>query len=122
KSRAEIESELVFLKPFHTILLQCSLGQPDGSSIYASEREVRSRAYLRLEDGTELRPLDKVPPMVSATVAAMKSLIEAEGDAGSANTHILIFPSAKDNKPITDPSKKGKLTLVLRADKRFGPV
>ncbi len=122
KSRAEIERDLAFLKPFHTITIQCSMDQPDGSNLYASEKEVRSRAFLKLEDGTELHPLDKVPPMVSATVAAMKSLIEAEGDAGSANMHILIFPSTKDNKPVIDSSKKGKLTLVLRADKRFRPV
>lgn len=122
KSRAETERELAFLKPFHTVAIQCSLEQPDGTSLYASEKEVRSRAFLKLEDGTELLPLDKVPPMVSATVAAMKTLIEAEGDAGSANTHILIFPSTKNNKPVVDSSKKSKLTLVLRADNRFRPV
>lgn len=121
-NRAETERELAFLKPFHTITIQCSVEQPDGSSLYASEKEVRSRAFLKLEDGTELLPVDKVPPLVSATVAAMKTLIEAEGDAGSANMHILIFPSTKANKPVVDSSKKSKLTLVLRADKRFSPV
>jgi hypothetical protein len=119
KSRAQVENDLAFLKPYHAIFVQSSLDQADGSSLYATEKEVLGRASLMLEDGTELKPLDKIPPLVSATLAAMKAIIRAEGDAGSANLHILLFPSANNNKPVIDAGKKGKLTLVMKGDKRF---
>ena len=47
-------------------------------------------------------------------------MFSAEGDAGSANMHVLVFPAnGPDNKPIVEASKKDKLTLVLKADHQF---
>jgi hypothetical protein len=75
------------------------------------------RAFLKTGDGEEIPPVDKVPPMVSATVEAMKKLMSAEGDEGSAAMHVLLFPTKTNaGKTIIDTSRKGKLTLALKAD------
>ena len=42
-SRAEVERRLRFLKPYHTIVVQCGLTQYDGSTAYASQRDVCAR-------------------------------------------------------------------------------
>jgi hypothetical protein len=119
-TRDKVEKDLKFLKPYQTIIVQCSIENDDGEDSYASEKEVRARAVLKLADGTEIRPVKRAPPLVSATVAAMKKMMASEGDAGSANLHVLLFPAkTKDGKPVIDASKKGKLTLVLKGDKRF---
>ncbi len=120
KSLADAEREVRFLKPFHVIAVQVALDQDDGSKVYSGEKAVRGRASLRLEQGGELKPLDRVPPLVSASVEAMKKMISAEGDAGSANIHVLIFPATTtDRKPVIDTAKKGKLTLVLKSQGPF---
>jgi hypothetical protein len=119
-TKAEAERGLDFLRPYLTLVVQSSIDQPDGRSTYASEKEVRARAVLKLSDGTEVYPLDSVPPLVSATMSAMKTLIAAEGDAGSANVHIIVFPAlTKQAQKIVDTTRKDKLTLVLKADARF---
>lgn len=119
-TKAEAEKTLEFLKPYLTMVVQSSSTQADGTSVYANENEVRARAALKLPDGSEVYPLEKPPPIVSATMAAMKSAIAAEGDAGSANMHILVFPAiSKQGQKIVDTARKDKLTLVLRADKKF---
>lgn len=56
-SRAGVERRLRFLKPYHTIFVQCSLTQDDGSTAYASQRDVSARAVLRLDNGEEIVPL-----------------------------------------------------------------
>lgn len=120
KDREQVEKELKFLKPYHTIIVQCGLDREDGSTAYASQRDVRARAVLRLDKGVEIPALDKVPPLVSATVEAMKTLFAAEGDEGGANMHVLLFPATtKDGTPVIDTSKKEKLTLVLKANGLF---
>src|SRR5262249_42944853 len=114
KTRAQVEKDLTFLKPYHTIIVQCGFDKDDGSSAYASQKVVRARAFLKALDGEEIPPVDKVPPMVSATVEAMKKLMSAEGDEGSAAMHVLLFPAkTKAGKTIIDTSRKGKLTLAL---------
>ncbi len=97
-SRADAEKELKFLEPFHVILIQASWDQEVGTSVYSNEKEVRGRASLRLEQGEELKPLDRVPPLVSAAVEAMKKRIASEGDAGGANIHVLIFPATTTDR------------------------
>lgn len=119
-TRAEAEKTLEFMKPYLTMVVQSSSTLADGTSAYASENEVRARAALKLPDGSVVTPLAKVPPMVSDLMAAMKTAIAAEGDAGSANMHILVFPAtSKQGQKIVDTARKDKLTLVLRADKKF---
>lgn len=119
-TRAAAERDLDYLKPYITMVVQSSIDQPDGSSVYSSEKEIRARAVLRLADGTDALPLDKVPPLVSATLAAMKAVISSEGDAGSANMHILVFQAfTKKGEKIVDTTSKATLTLVLKADTRF---
>lgn len=119
-TRAEAERDLSFLKPYITMIVQSSFDQPDGSSVYASEKEIRARAVLRLADGTDALPLDKVPPLVSATLAAMKAVIGSDGGAGNANMHIIVFSGlTKTGEKVVDTSQRAKLTLVLKADARF---
>jgi hypothetical protein len=120
KTRAKVEKEIAFLAPYHVVIVQCSRDKDDGSSEYQSLKELRARAVLKTGDGEEIAPLDKSPPLVSATVEAIKGGLSAEGSEAVANMHVLLFPAAKDGKSIVDTSKKGKFTLVLKADKRFG--
>jgi hypothetical protein len=102
------------------MVVQSSIDDPDGTPVYASEKEIRARAVLKLGDGTEALPLDKIPPLVSATLAAMKAVINAEGDASSANMHIVVFPaSTKKGEKIVDTTRKASLTLLLKSDTRF---
>ncbi len=115
--RDVIEQDMGFLKPYITMIIQSSIVQDDGSSMYAGESEVRKRAVLLAPDGSKIRPVDDPPPMVAATVAAMKTILASEGDAGGANMHVLIFPNKdKKGEPVIDTHKKSKLTLVLNAD------
>ncbi|MFL6207462.1 MAG: hypothetical protein ACJ74W_01355 [Pyrinomonadaceae bacterium] len=117
RPKAEVEQELDFLKTYLTVMVQNSIDKPDGGSVYASEAEVRARAALRLEDGSELLPLRNPPPKVAALMAAMKSFISAEGDASSANMHILVFPAVtKQGAPVVQTARKDKLTLMLKAN------
>lgn len=118
--RAQAEKHMAFLKPYITIIVQCSTDKEDGTSIYVPEEQVRSRAVLMAGDGSQVLPLAKPPAMVSATVAAMKAVFAAEGDAGSANMHVLVFPNkGKDGKPLIDATVRGKLRLVLKADGNY---
>jgi len=57
-SRAVVDRQLRFLKPYQTIVVQCTYTQDDGSSVYASRPEVCARAVLRLDNGEEIAPLD----------------------------------------------------------------
>ena len=121
--REVIERELAFLKSYNTLFFVASVERPDGTSVYASEAEVRKRAGLRLADGTELRPLDVVPPKLSAVVAAMKAIMAQQGGAGRENVHIIVFPAAPAaGKSVVDVTRKDSLTLVLKADARFREV
>lgn len=118
--RASIEKDTAFLKPYITIILQCSTEQEDGTSVYVAEKKVRARAVLKASDGSDILPLTNPPPMVSAAVAAMKEIMASEGDEGSANLHVLVFPNkGKDGKPLIDANNKGKLKLVLKADGKY---
>jgi len=119
-SKATVEKDLEILTPYVTVFVQNSIQQPNGTSSYADEKEVRARAFLRLSDGSEITPLHQIPPQVATTMKALKALITAEGDAGSANMHILIFPATTPRgQKVVDTSKKDQLTLVLKANPRF---
>ena len=123
QSQAEVEKELDFLKGYITMLVQSSVEEPDGTSVYADEKEVRARAVLRASDGSESMPLDRVPPLVSATLAAMKAVIAAEGDKGSANLHILVFAgTTKTGKKVIDATKRDTLTLRLKANSTYRDI
>lgn len=120
RTAAEVDAEMGFLKPYITIAVQNSTERPDGGSTYLDESQVRARAVIKLADGAEIRPLTSVPPKVSATLAALKTLISAEGDAGSANMHILVFPrNNARGTPVVDTTKKDSLTLLLKSDGKF---
>jgi len=114
-TRDQAEKDLDFLKAYHTIAVESGQEQPDGSTIYESEKQIRARSVLRTADGREVRPIDKPPPKVSATVSAIKAVIA--GGADTAGMYLLVFPAAtQDGKLLVDASKRGKLTLVLKSD------
>lgn len=122
-TRVVAEQELAFLKPYITIVVQSHFDQPDGTSVYAPENEIRARAALRLADGTNTLPLEKVPPRVSATMAAIKAVISSQANAGPANMHILVFPATtKKGERIVDTARKSSLTLFLKADTKFKEI
>jgi len=119
-TRASVESDLNFLKPYVTIAVQANRELPDGTSIYQTESEVRARTSLKLEDGTEIAPLDKAPPMVMAALAAMKSVFSQQGGQDRASTYFLVFPNkTKSGKAVVDERQRDKLTMLLKADKTF---
>jgi hypothetical protein len=121
--REAIERELAFLKAYNTLFVMASAERPDGTSVYASEADLRKRAALRLADGTELRPLDTVSPKLTAILAAMKAVMAQQGGADRENIHILVFPAATAaGKPVVDVSRKDSLNLLLKADARFREV
>ena len=120
KKRADVESDLAFLKPYQAVIVQCGTDKTDGTTAYASREEVRSRLVLKLDDGKEILPLEKAPPLVSAAMEAMKKIMNSEGDEGSANMHVFLFPATDaDGKAYLDTTKQGKLTLVLKSNWRF---
>ncbi len=117
-SKASAESTVRFMKPFITLAVQAGIDQPDGSTIYATEKELAARAVLRMPDGTEERPVERIPPLVLGALAAMKAVITADG--GNANIHFLVFPAVnKKGTPIVDTKRKEELNLILRADPKF---
>ncbi len=118
--RTIVEQNMEFLKPYITIVAQANVAQSDGISLYSTEEEIRGRAALIAPDGTEIPPLDDVPPMVGATVVAMKALLASEGDPSGQSTYILVFPNKdKEGRPIIDINKKDKLSLLLKPDGPF---
>ena len=122
-TKTEAEKNLKFLRPYLTLIVQNSLELDDGTSVYADEKEVRARAVLKLSNGVEVNPLVKVPPRITATLAAMKAVISQEGDSGSASMHILVFPAfTPQGEKIVDTSRQDQLTLLLKANPRFKEV
>lgn len=114
-TREQMASGCAFLKNYVPMIIVRSMDKPDGSTDYASVEQLRAAAVLRLADGTEVRALEKVPPMVSATVGAMKAVMDSEGGVAG-GMEVLVYP-ARDGKGrlIVDTAKRDKLTLVLKA-------
>ncbi len=64
--------------------------------------------------------MEQPPPRVAALVSFMKTLIAADGGQGTANLHILVFPSSNRlGKPVVNTSQRDSLTMVMKADRRF---
>lgn len=119
-TRASVEDDMGFLKPYVTLAVQVNRDLPDGTSLYQTESEVRARAVLKLDDGTEIAPLARTPPMLTAALSAMKSVIAQQGGEDRANTFFMIFPNkTRTGKAVVDERQKDKLTLLLKADKNF---
>jgi hypothetical protein len=119
-TRASVEDNMSFLKPYVTIAVQVNRDLPDGTTVYQTESEVRTRAVLKLDDGTEIAPLARTPPMLTAALAAMKSVISQQGGEDRESTFFLIFPKKiRGGRSAVDERQKDKLTLLLKADKKF---
>jgi hypothetical protein len=121
-SRAEVERGLRVLKPYHAIIVQRALTHDDGSMEYASQRDVLAAAVLRLDNGDEVAPLDpeRIPPLVSGMAETMKKIVASGGGERGASTYVLMFPATTaEGKAVIDPSRKARLTLVLKEDSRF---
>ncbi|HEY9401432.1 MAG TPA: zinc ribbon domain-containing protein [Pyrinomonadaceae bacterium] len=119
-TRSSAEADVAFLKPYVTVAVQVNRDLPDGTSLFQTESEVRSRAVIKLDDGAEIAPLDKTPPMLTAALAAMKAIFAQQGGDDRANTFFLIFPNkTRTGKAIVDERQKDRLTLFLKADKNF---
>ena len=120
-SHEAAERELGFLRSYITMFVMSSFERPDGTEVYATEAETRSRAALRLDDGTEVAPLTVTPPKMSAIITMMKSLMAAQGGADRKNMHVLVFPAVTDRgRTVVDTARKDKLTLALKPAGRFG--
>jgi hypothetical protein len=116
----EAEKELMDQKPYQLFIVQCSWDKDDGSTSYASEKEVSARAVLKSDTGQEIEPVDDIPPSVSDRLAAMKELMAGNAGAAGAAMHLLLFPATiQEEKAIVDMSRREKLTMVLKADEHF---
>lgn len=119
-TRESIEREMGFLKSYITMFIMSSQEKADGTEVFATESEVRTRAAIKLADGTEVKPLMTVPPKVAAIVAVMKAFMAQQGGADRENMHVLVFPAATpQGKPVVDTARKDMLKLQLAADARF---
>jgi hypothetical protein len=121
-TRAEVERRLTFLRPYHTIIVQRALTQDDGTTAFASQRDVLAAAVLRLDNGEEIAPLDpdRIPPLASGMAETMKKVVAAGGGERGASMYVLMFPATTvEGKAVIDPSRKARLTLVLKADSHF---
>jgi len=119
-TRAATETDMAALKPYVIIAVQANRDLPDGTTKYQKESEVRVRAVLKLDDGTEIAPLAKMPPTLTEALAAMKAIISQQGGEDGANTFFLIFPNqTKTGKAAVNERQKDKLTLLLKADQSF---
>jgi len=122
-SRESIERELGFFKSYITFFIMGNKDKPDGTELYATEAEMRNRAFLKLGDGTEIKPLGTVPPKVAAIVAYMKTYLAQQGGTDRENMHIIVFPATTaQGKPIIDVGRKDVLNLQLKADAKFRAV
>jgi hypothetical protein len=118
--RAVAEKDTAFIKPFLILVIQNKTDRPAGGSAYLDEKQVRARAVLRLAGGEEVMPLVSMPPLLSSVLSAIKTATMAEGDVGSANMHIVVFPnSTARGKLIVDASLRDSLTLVLKSGSGF---
>lgn len=118
--KESVERELGFLKSFITVFIMSSSDRPDGTSLYATEAETVARAAIRLDDGTEVRPLAVTPPKVTAVVSAMKAFMAAQGGTDRENMHVLVFPATTDKgRTVVDTTRKDKLTLTLKPSPKF---
>ena len=112
----QVAKNVAFLKGYHAFIIQRSMSHPSGHDSYQSKQLVEKNTVLRLTNGIEVKPLKKVPPMVSAMMAAIKVMMNAEGDASGKNMHVLMFPSSAGTpaKPIVNVMSTGKITLALK--------
>ena len=118
-TREAAEKELAFLKPYLTVFVMSGVDQPDGTQHYAAEDEVRKRAVIRLDDGTEIRPLQTVPPKMVGVIATMKASMGSSAE----KMHCFVYPNqGKDGKPIIDGSQRGKLTMAILGATRADDV
>jgi hypothetical protein len=120
-SRQEVERDMGFLRDYIVILISASTPRPDGTDTYATEADIRRRAALKLADGAEVMPLASVPPKVAVIVAAMKTFMASQGGADRENMQVVVFPvRLSPGKSVIDTTRKDSVTLLLRADARFG--
>jgi hypothetical protein len=107
------DEQLKLLEPYIIVAVMRSNDDRDGTSHYASEQQVHSSSVIALDNGKQLKPLDKVPPRVSVIAAAMKAGMAAKSNSAD-HMFLLFFPAkTADGKPVVDSSKKDKLKLVL---------
>ncbi|MFM9960606.1 MAG: hypothetical protein ACKV2Q_05215 [Planctomycetaceae bacterium] len=119
-SLEQARTDTAFLDAYQIVLVQCGKSDIVGNTKYSSEAEVRDRAVLLQPDGTEIKPLTRIPPLVLAVTTAMKTMMANEGDEGSKNMHVILFPSkSKTGKPIVNVTAQDKLTLRLKAAGTF---
>ncbi|HEX5706515.1 MAG TPA: zinc ribbon domain-containing protein [Pyrinomonadaceae bacterium] len=118
--RASMEREMGFMRDYIPLVIQSEFEQPDGTKVFATEAELRSRAVLKLADGSEVAALTSVPPKISALLAVMRNVIQDDGGQLSRNMHVLVFPSStRAGRKIVETSQKDILTLVLKPGGRF---
>ena len=115
RSMDEAEEELAILKPYVVIVAQAQTERADGTKEYASEEEIRSRAVLRLLDGTGIKPLETIPTKISAVLGAMKGAMSAQGTQAK-KMHVLVFPAKHQGKSVVNTARRDKLVLVLKAN------
>lgn len=117
----DMEKELAVMKPYLIIIAANGVRDSTGKILFASEKQMKARAIVRLPNGASLRPIDKVPFLIPALTAGLKSGMASSKLGGRANdVHVLVFPNkGRDSKPVVNAARRDTLTLILKPHGAF---
>jgi hypothetical protein len=113
------QRDFSFAKDYQIVLIACATLPRFSAAEFATLDEIRARAALKLSNGATVKPLQMIPGQVAKLVDDFKRGAAMDGSRAGANMHLLLFPSAHQGQPIIDVATRGKLTLLLKADKHF---
>lgn len=118
KSIEENEKQIAAIKDYQVIIVECKSSSLDGT-LMQGEVAIRSRANIKMADGTMINPLEKIPESIVQPVSAIQAAMAGAGEDAN-NMHVLLFPAKTGaGKLLIDTSKREKFSLVLKADKSF---
>jgi hypothetical protein len=105
---AQLESKVTELKPYLMFMVENRTMDQYKNPISETAESIRSRARLRLPDGTEVKPMDRTPEGMPANAPSFGTL----GRRGQ----LLIFAAGENGGDLdTEDTPKGKLQLILTA-------
>lgn len=107
----QLEPKVNDLKPYLMFLVENRTCDQFKNPTSKTVESLRSRALLRLPDGTEVKPLDKTPDGMPTTPPTFGTL--------GRHAQLLIFPVEENADLDGEHSGKGKLQLVLKGNDSF---
>jgi hypothetical protein len=109
---SQLEAKVTDLKPYLMFMVENRTPDEYKNPISESAESIRSRAVLRLPDGTEVKPVDRTPEGMPTTPPSFGTL-DRRGQ-------LLIFQAGDNNGDLdSENAPKGKIQLVLKANPTF---